>query len=77
MMVAGAVAWWSPKRNYRTGGKEPAPVNVCNAGNVRYRGLISYGVNINDLDGRAATYVDEILKAERPPISPWRPTNFN
>jgi putative ABC transport system substrate-binding protein len=32
-----------------------------------------YGVNVLDFDGRAATYVDEILKGRRPADLPVRP----
>jgi ABC-type uncharacterized transport system substrate-binding protein len=46
--------------------KQRIPVIYSRAEHVEARGLMSYGVNTNDLFRRAATYVDKILKGTKP-----------
>ena len=66
MMVPGAIAG-----TFRTGIAELAvksrlPVIYARRESVEAGGLVSYGVNSSDLDRRAATYVDKILKGRTP-----------
>jgi putative ABC transport system substrate-binding protein len=53
------------------------PVMYYEAEFVEAGGLMSYGVNFPDLDRRAATYVDKILKGAKPAELPVeQPTKF-
>ncbi len=66
MMVSGAIA-----RDHRTeiielAVKNRLPVIYEGGHYVEAGGLMTYGVNFNDLDRRAATYVDKILKGAKP-----------
>ena len=66
MMVASAVAG-----NHRTeiiglAVKSRLPVIYTFSSYVEAGGLMTYGVNLTDLDRRAATYVDKILKGTKP-----------
>jgi putative ABC transport system substrate-binding protein len=66
MLVAGHVA--SPNRNKiaELAVRSRLPVMYERGGYVEAGGLMFYGVNLNDLDRRAATYVDKILKGAKP-----------
>jgi ABC-type uncharacterized transport system substrate-binding protein len=57
--------------------KSKLPVIYRNGEDVEAGGLMSYGVNLNDLARRAATYVDKILKGTKPADLPVeQPTKF-
>jgi len=46
--------------------KSRLPATYPQSGSVEAGGLMSYGVNQNDLERRGATYVDKILKGAKP-----------
>ena len=57
--------------------KNRLPVMRGRPEHVEAGGLMSYGVNLRDLDRRAATYVDKILKGTKPADLPVeQPTKF-
>jgi putative ABC transport system substrate-binding protein len=57
--------------------KNRLPVTYHRREYVEAGGLMSYGVNVLDLDRRAATYVDKILKGAKPADLPVeQPTKF-
>lgn len=66
MMVAGAVANPRRKEIVELAVKARLPIIYSGRSTVEAGGLMSYGVNQNDLDRRAATYVDKILKGAKP-----------
>ena len=57
--------------------KKRLPVMYHQSDFVEVGGLIFYGVNVSDLNRRAATYVDKILKGVKPGDIPVeQPTKF-
>ena len=57
--------------------KHRLPVMYENLGYVRDGGLMFYGIDLPDLDRRAAAYVDKILKGRKPADLPVeQPTKF-
>ena len=66
MMVPGAIAGGQRKEIAELAVKSRLPAIYNRREFVEAGGLISYGVNVNDLDRRAATYVDKILKGAKP-----------
>jgi putative ABC transport system substrate-binding protein len=66
MRVAGAVASGRRTEIAELSVKSRLPAIFPNSMYVNAGGLMSYGVNFADLDRRAATYVDKILKGAKP-----------
>jgi putative tryptophan/tyrosine transport system substrate-binding protein len=66
MLVAGFVANPQRKEIAELAAKDRLPAIYTRAEYVEAGGLMSYGASITDLDRRAATYVDKILKGAKP-----------
>ena len=66
MMVPSSVAASDRKEIVELAIKNRLPVTYPQSQYVEAGGLMSYGVSINDLNRRAATYVDKILKGRKP-----------
>ena len=77
MLVAGPVANPHLKQIADLAVKSRLPVIYDRAEHVAAGGLMSYGVSVTDLDRRAATYVDKILRGAKPADFPVeQPTKF-
>ena len=76
-LVAGAIASGRQTEIAELAVKNRLPVIYSGRGLVEAGGLMSYGVSQADLDRRAATYVDKILKGAKPADLPVeQPTKF-
>ena len=77
MIVAGAIGLSRRTEIAELAVKSRLPVIYEREVYVEAGGLMSYGVNRNDLDRRAAIYVDKILKGAKPADIPVeQPTKF-
>jgi putative tryptophan/tyrosine transport system substrate-binding protein len=77
MLVAGDVASAYRNKIAELAVTSRLPVMYERRGYVEAGGLMFYGVNLQDLDRRAATYVDKILKGAKPADLPVeQPTKF-
>jgi putative ABC transport system substrate-binding protein len=77
MMVAGAAVSGHRTKILDLAAKSRLPVMYTFSSYVNAGGLMTYGVNISDLDRRAARYVDKILKGAKPADLPVeQPTKF-
>jgi len=66
MEVAGPVNIPHREKTPELAAKNRLPVMYRRAQDVEAGGLMTYGVDLNDLDRRAAVYVDKILKGAKP-----------
>jgi ABC-type uncharacterized transport system substrate-binding protein len=77
MMASGPVLNPRQKEILELAVKRRLPVIHTGRSFVEAGGLMTYGVNIDDLDRRAAVYVDKILKGAKPADLPVeQPTKF-
>jgi len=77
LVLAGSLLVTNRKQVIDLAVKTRLPATYFRREFVEDGGLISYGVNFADLDRRAATYVDKILKGAKPADLPVeQPTKF-
>jgi len=77
MIVSGAVYIGHRAQIVDLAAKSRLPVMYRLREDVEAGGLMFYGVNLTDLDRRAATYVDKILRGAKPADLPIeQPTKF-
>jgi putative ABC transport system substrate-binding protein len=77
MLLGGPVLNPNRKQILELAVKSRLPVIYRNRQDVEAGAFISYGVNLPDLDRRAAIYVDKILKGANPAELPvQQPTKF-
>ena len=77
MMVTGGIAGSQRRQVAELAVKSQLPAIYRSREDVEAGGLMTYGVNVNDLDRRAAIYVDKILKGAKPADLPVeQPTKF-
>jgi putative ABC transport system substrate-binding protein len=76
-IISGSIRGDSRKEIAALAVKSRLPLMLERPDHVEAGGLMSYGVSLPDLDRRAATYVDKILKGAKPADLPVeQPTKF-
>ena len=77
MLISGPVASFRREEIPQLAAKNRLPSMFTRAEYVEAGGLMTYGVSVNDLDRRAAAYVDKILKGAKAAELPIeQPTKF-